>query len=145
MTKQSYSQDQLAGIIGKARTTITEILTLDRLPQEIRDECRGDRVVSRAALLEIAGKKQPRGMVTAYNKYKERLKKQQEGGKKKEKAATSPADVLEWLDKTGHKLGAIDAAAWTDDQKAALAQTLEAIRTTIEAMLRPDTGREAQE
>jgi len=32
-------QEQLAGILGK-RSTVAEILSLNRLPAEIRDECR---------------------------------------------------------------------------------------------------------
>ena len=38
MTEQKYSQEQLAGIIGKARQTINEILLVNRLPQDIREE-----------------------------------------------------------------------------------------------------------
>jgi ParB family chromosome partitioning protein len=44
----------LGGIIGKARTTVTDILTLTRLPQEIRDECRGNTAVTRKTLIAIA-------------------------------------------------------------------------------------------
>lgn len=40
MNERSYTQEQLAAVINKARTTLTEILSLNRLPQEIRDEYR---------------------------------------------------------------------------------------------------------
>ena len=36
-----FTQEQLGGIVGKARTTVRDILTINRLPQAIRDECRG--------------------------------------------------------------------------------------------------------
>jgi ParB family chromosome partitioning protein len=57
MKDHGYTQEALAGGIGKARSTVTEILTLNRLPQEIRNECRGNKNVSRSTLIEIARKK----------------------------------------------------------------------------------------
>ena len=65
MDQQQYSQEQLSAIIGKARTSITELLSLNRLPQAIRDECRGDRKINKSALIEIAKKKQERAMLRA--------------------------------------------------------------------------------
>ncbi len=44
--KHGYTQKTLAGVIGKARSTVTEILTLNRLIREIRDECRSNKTVS---------------------------------------------------------------------------------------------------
>jgi len=74
MNEQNFTQEQLGGIVGKARTTVRDILTINRLPQTIRDECRGDRIISRQTLIEVARKKQERGMITAYKAY--RLKQQ---------------------------------------------------------------------
>jgi ParB family chromosome partitioning protein len=144
MTERSYTQEQLAGIIGKARTTLNEILSLNRLPVEIRDECRGDRAVSRATLLEIARKKQTRSMLTAYNKYKEQVRKQQEGRKKPKAAAAGPEDVLDWLEKTGKKLSAIDTTAYSDEQKAALAEALASLQATLESLLHSQAPTENQ-
>ena len=58
MSEQQYTQEQLGGIIGKAQNTLSEILSLNKLSQEIRDECRADRTISRTALIVIAKKKQ---------------------------------------------------------------------------------------
>jgi len=90
MNEQNYNQEQLAGVINKARTTLNEILSLNRLPLPIRDECRGDRSVSRRTLVEIARRKQERGMLSAWGKYKETVRKQQEGRKKGEKIPPTP-------------------------------------------------------
>jgi ParB family transcriptional regulator, chromosome partitioning protein len=72
MEQQKYTHEQLSNVIGKARTTISDILLINRLPQEIRDDCRGNRLISKKILIEIARKKQERAMVTAYNNYKEK-------------------------------------------------------------------------
>ena len=69
LKEQSYTHEQLAGIIGKARNTLTEILSLNRLPLEIRDECRSSTTTARKTLIEIARKKQDRSMITAWGQY----------------------------------------------------------------------------
>ena len=76
MTEQNYTQEQLAGVIGKARTTIGDILTLTRLPQEIRDECRGNTAVTRKTLITIrpqeAGPRHGHGLEQGQGKAGER-------------------------------------------------------------------------
>ena len=141
MTEQKYSQEQLAGIIGKARQTINEILLVNRLPQDIRDQCRGDRKISRATLIEIARKKQDRGMETAFAKYKEKMLKQAEGRQKREKVEDAAA-ALQWLTKTNGKLAAIDTSAWTEEEKTAFTEGLTAIQETIAALLTPKPAEE---
>jgi ParB family chromosome partitioning protein len=53
MTKHGYKQEDLAKVIGKARTTITELLSLNTLPDEIKNECRTSDIASKSALIEI--------------------------------------------------------------------------------------------
>lgn len=53
-TKYDYTQEQLGNIVGKAQNTITDILGLMKLSQEIRDDARQRKELSRAALLKIA-------------------------------------------------------------------------------------------
>jgi len=134
---QKYSDEQLCDAIGKARTTISDILLINRLPIEIRDECRGDRKISKNVLIEIARKKQARGMQTAYEKYREKMKKEAEGRTRQDKERSTAADILQWLDKTDKKLGAIDASAWRDDEKAAFTTALNLMATTIHTLLNP--------
>ena len=141
MIEQKYTQEQLAGIIGKARQTITDILAVNRLPQDIRDECRGDRKISRATLIDIARKKQVRGMETAFAKYKEKMLKQAEGRQKREQAEDAVA-TLQWLTKTNGKLAAIDTSAWTEEEKTAFTEGLTAIQETIAALLTPKPAEE---
>jgi ParB family chromosome partitioning protein len=53
MVKHGYKQEDLAKVIGKARTTVTELLSLNTLPDEIKNECRTSDVASKSALIEI--------------------------------------------------------------------------------------------
>ena len=137
MEEQNYNQEQLAGVINKARTTLNEILSLNRLPQEIRDECRGDRSVSRTTLIEIARRKQTRGMLTAWQDYKDRVAKQKEGRKKGEKGPATPQELKTWLDKTRGKLNDADTGNWSDEDRIAVNDSLTALQEAIGIFLNP--------
>ena len=118
MDEQNYTQEQLSRIIGKARSTIADILTLNRLPQEIRDECRGDTSVTRKTLITIARRKQARSMITAWKKYKEKAAREAAGKKPRLRKKESPEDIVKWLAKATTKLNALNTATWSDDEKA---------------------------
>ena len=52
--KFGYTQDEIARKISKSRTTVTELMTVAGLPQEIRDRCRERNINSKSTLIEIA-------------------------------------------------------------------------------------------
>jgi len=56
-----YTHDQLAIAIGKARNTITETLSLNKLPKEIKDECLHADIPKRL-LVDIAKQENPQAM-----------------------------------------------------------------------------------
>ncbi len=75
MDDHAYEQEQLAAVIGKTQSTISKSLSLNRLPKEIRDECRQDPTVPKNVLVEIARKRQERSMMTQFRKYREQQAK----------------------------------------------------------------------
>ena len=135
MVEQNYTQEQLGDMVGKARTTVSETLTINKLPQAIRDECRGDRQITRQTLIAISRKKQERGMVTAYNTY--RLKLQKVKGSRQQKDPNDHATSLEIAQKTGMKIGNLDTVAWTDDEREIFRVTLEDLQNKIAHFLNP--------
>jgi ParB family chromosome partitioning protein len=52
-----YNHGDIAKKIGKARSTITEIINICRIPKEIRDLCINNNILSRSTLIEIAKQK----------------------------------------------------------------------------------------
>jgi len=50
----SYNHNQLAEKIGKARSTITEIVNVARIPRRLRELCKKHDITSRSTLIEIA-------------------------------------------------------------------------------------------
>ena len=51
--KHGYTHEQIARAVGKSRVTITETLSLARLPLRVRDECRRADIRSKSFLLEV--------------------------------------------------------------------------------------------
>jgi len=137
MEEEKYTQDQLAAVIGKPRATITETLSLTNLPQEIRDECRGDRQMSKKRLVEISRKKQQRAMTTAYGKYKEELQKEQEGGTKKREKLTVAAAFCQSLDKSREKVEKTDVTDWSDDDLLAANDSISRLREALDNFTTP--------
>jgi ParB family transcriptional regulator, chromosome partitioning protein len=71
-TSHQYQLTDLAKILGKAESTISEILSLNRLPAAVKDECRNDPKAARGILTSIAKQKTEERMQLLYNRYKER-------------------------------------------------------------------------
>jgi ParB family chromosome partitioning protein len=52
-----YHHSEIAKKIGKARSTITEIINVSKIPNEIRNMCKNFNIMSRSTLIEIAKQK----------------------------------------------------------------------------------------
>ncbi len=138
MKDHGYTQEALAGVIGKARSTVTEILTLNRLPQKIRDECRGNKTVSRSTLIEIARKKQARGMTTAWEKYKEKSQKQDSGKTVRQQGCGGTSALSRLIQNIRENLATDDSSTWPDEEKNTIRESLiglmQEIQTTIDRL-----------
>lgn len=54
MNLYGYSHQEVADKIGKARSTITEIISVSRIPLELRDKLKKAGITSRSTIIEIA-------------------------------------------------------------------------------------------
>jgi ParB family chromosome partitioning protein len=68
--EHQYTQEKLARAIGKARSTVTEALSLNKLPEEIKAECRRADTYPRRLLLEISKQKTPKRMIAIFKQAK---------------------------------------------------------------------------
>lgn len=48
-----YTQDEVARKVGKSRTTVTEALSLSRIPDEVREICKQGDITAKSVLLQI--------------------------------------------------------------------------------------------
>ena len=135
-----YTQEQLALAIGKARTTITETLSLRKLPEEMKNECRRADNYPRRLLVEIAKQKTPEAMAVLLNKVKEgNLKSDQvrDLTRKRTKTAhqTPTAIATERVLKLSRLLAKVDFEMAEKDEKDRLLAELRYLRGVIDTLV----------
>jgi len=67
-----YSHSKIAEVIGKARSTITEIININKIPKDIRKYCRENNITSRSVLIEVAKQKTRDNMLKLIDEVKNR-------------------------------------------------------------------------
>lgn len=68
--QNNYTLADLAAILGKSESTLSEILSITKLPAAIKDDCRNERKAPRYLLTEIAKQPNPKQMTALYLKFK---------------------------------------------------------------------------
>src|SRR5918993_570448 len=61
--KCRYTHEDMARKLGKSRTSITESLSLNNMPEEVRNICRLADITSRSTLLQIVRQSDPQKML----------------------------------------------------------------------------------
>ena len=67
--QRGYTLEQLSALVGRAISTVSEILSLNRLPQEIRDDCRKNPAMPRDILVRIARADSAEEMLLLFSRY----------------------------------------------------------------------------
>jgi len=67
-----YNHSQIAEVIGKARSTITEIINVCKIPEDLRKYCKENRITTRSVLIEIAKQKNRENMIRLISEIKNR-------------------------------------------------------------------------
>jgi ParB family chromosome partitioning protein len=115
--------------------------SLNKLPQDVRDDCRGDRTISKTALVVIAKKKQARSMTSAYIAYKAKLQKgitkRGTDFKSVPRDPNEPQGVIDMMDKAAARVRSIETSAWSDESKIDFQESLTSLKTEIDNYLNP--------
>jgi len=124
--ESSYKSKDIAIIIGKAESTVSEIISLSRLPDSIKDKIRGSKVYTRANLLGIVGKdKDESTMIIQFTALEEKLK----GTSKSE---TSVVDQMtKTIERFVASLNKVEFAKLEDHARTKLTKELETLSTLI--------------
>jgi ParB family chromosome partitioning protein len=134
MDDHPYLQEDLARIIGKSPTTISEALSLNKLSKEIRDECRKDPTVPKNVLVVIARNKQQRSMTTQFRKYRDQQAKtgvQKAPGVKRSKAETLAGQIGAMK----NRIGDLDLPSFSTEDREMVTEALTSLKSTLEDAL----------
>jgi len=150
-----YTQEQVARVLGKKRTTVSEILSLNRLPAAIRDGKMGTESFSsegkkvsvpdfpacpRRVLVEIARKKQERGMLTLYEKYKakgltsDEVREEAKKERKEKLPAEQVAALIAGADALRGRLAKLDWDALNSEEQMAIQEAVMALSDAMNAL-----------
>ena len=140
LIEYNYTQEQLALIIGKARTTITETLSLNKLPEEIKENCRRADNFPRRLLVEIAKQKTEEEKINLFKQVKENgLNSGQVRNITRKrisnKRQTPAAIVLEKTSTLNNCLAKLDLGSIEETEKFQLIASLEKLKTSIEKII----------
>lgn len=125
-----YGLSDLVSVLGKSDTAISAMLSLNRLPADVKDDCRNDPKAGRSILVEIAKLKTPEKMIALYTKYK--ASGLTRGEIRKQTAKPKPTDApidLAFVDHFYDKLSLLDVATLSAEQKVALKLNLVQLRS----------------
>lgn len=70
---EDKSQSNIAKLIGKAESTVSEIMSLNKLPEDIREKARGDKRLALRELKKIASKRKPEKQNELFESYLAKL------------------------------------------------------------------------
>jgi ParB family chromosome partitioning protein len=130
--QHSYTLGDLALILGKSDSSLSEILSLNKLPDDVKNDCRNEPRAGRSILNLIARQKTPEKMTALYTKYKESGLTVGELRKKvsKPKQLDAPVD-LTFVDQFYDRMYTLDSATLTISQKVALNLTIVKMRSML--------------
>ena len=134
MKEYALNQYQLAEAIGKSQPAVNATLTLNKLPEDIRNACRTNPNISKTALLEVAKMKSEKSMRRKFEGYLKRDGKESVQAVQKEKVTKQRA-VLNRTDALTGEIAALPWREWSEDDRSDLANALRGIRKAAGAVL----------
>lgn len=141
MQEHSYTQEQLANIVKKDRTTVTRILSLNRLPAEIKTECARAHIYPRRLLVEIAKQETPDAMTELFEQVKEgglssdQLRERTKKGKPRSPRRTGIEAFCGRVDSLSKNIGQMSLDGITGTDKLKIAESLGRLKSQIDRFL----------
>jgi ParB family chromosome partitioning protein len=134
MKEYVFNQYQLADALGKSQSDISRTMTLNNLPEDVRDACRTNPNIPKETLLEVARMKTEKSMRRKFEVYMAKAGKAgqtavQKPKLSKERHLITKADAL---------TGALDGlpwSEWSEDDQNDLFNALNGAHSKIEELL----------
>ncbi len=136
--EHGYTHERLAKVIGKARTTVTETLSLVRLPEEIKEECRRADSYPRRLLVEIAKLSSPEEMLRLFRRVKEKSLKSEKVRditRGREKSGGGAARLAGQIRMLAQRLERLRLNRMGEEDKAEILTALRKLKGVVEDLL----------
>ena len=131
MTEQGYNQSQLSEMIGKSQPLISQALSLNKIPVDLRDQVRSKSAIPKAFLLVVAKLKTEPAMRVKLIKYLDKLNNPAARPARLSKAAA----LLNRVDILQVELANLAWQHWTDGEKQDLSDRLRNLQQGSDTLL----------
>jgi ParB family transcriptional regulator, chromosome partitioning protein len=134
-----YTQEQLAQVVGKARNTITQILSLNKLPEAVKKECPGVDIPKRI-LIEIARKDDAQEMENLFNRWRDGVFNYDQIRQEVRKRIKSPqrtptAIITEKISDLTNSLGKLDLKTAEENEKVEFLSEIQRLKELLDNLL----------
>jgi len=133
----NYKLNELSGTLGKAVSTLSEILSLNRLPEAVKNDCRNNPKAARSVLAAIAKQGSVRAMNALYKRYKASglTRGELRAKTQAQKGADSAVD-LAFVAKCASRIGTLDCSQLDHPRVVALTSDLEKLRSAASKLVK---------
>ena len=134
MKEYVFNQYQLADALGKSQAIVSSTITLNKLPEDIRDACRTNPNIPKETLLEVARMKTDTSMRRKFQVYMNKAGKAGQTAVQKPKLSKQRFLIT----KTEVLTGALDGLPWkewSEDDQNDLFNALNGAKSKIEELL----------
>ena len=144
MERHGYKQEEVAQVVGKSRPTVTELLSLNTLPDEIKEECRTFDV-PKSFLVQVVRASKPEDQQRMWEEYKSgKVKTVREAKRRKAgediTATQPPPKKAKRVFKTAHKAQVIVQG---ETARLTRPQTISALREALDQVEKPEKPKPA--
>jgi len=134
MKEYSFSQNQLAEALGKGQSTVSETMTLNKLPEDIRSAVRTNANIPKSILLDVAKMKSDLAMRRKFQNYMTKAGKPLQPSDRKQKLSKERA-LLVKIDELSGKMSTLPWGDWSEDDRNDLTGALTGIRDRADELL----------
>ena len=138
MKEYAFNQYQLAAALGKGQSSVSETLSLNRLPEDIRSASRTNPNIPKTMLLDVAKLKNESSM---RRKFQKEMEKAAQAGKpavqvqKQKPALSTQRALITEMDGLTGKLGGLPWREWSEDDRNDVANAAAGIRRAANELL----------
>jgi len=134
MKEYAMNQYQLAEAIGKTQPIVSDSLTLNKLPEDIRNACRTNASIPRSVLLGVAKMKTEKSMRRKFQSYMNSAAKVNQPAGRKPRL-TKERGLIVKTDNLSGELMDLPWREWSEDDRSDLVNAMLGVRRTINGVL----------
>lgn len=135
MAEAGYNQYQLADMLGKTQSSVSKILTINDLPEDILSQVRSNPNIPKTMLMDAAGAKTEKGMRSVFERYMAQEAKKSAVPTPAKPRVPKETAIINQAVAFNDKLANLPLESWNEENRQELAVALGNIRQTATSLL----------